>query len=506
MECRCHPGHVLHIDSCLDRCPASTYFLSTYPNSTIEKPLTLQTTTEDVVLLHGGVGECRHCPHACKACDSSMRCNTCHNGYVLRYKDSGNNSNLPQEVAQLECATACGDGYYTEESQTGVCVKCDGLCKTCKTKNLCLSCHPNSFLTPNGSCVEECPSGYFTSLEDINQYDVIENEDTHSSMGIPYTNFRCKDCHSSCANCSGTSSNECLSCKPGLAWNILTKSCHPCDPGRYFDTSIHINQCQNCHNDCALCHGSNINECDKCKPPLRKDNWNKTCVPCCGSAQEFPSHKIQSVMLQQASFSSLPTTSTQKGLPKYCCQCDKHFNCISPSYEEKLDDGSGKRSIFMGNVGVPSMVSASRRTLMLLSVFVIICFVSFVIFKRWKRELRRRKGQGNGKRKHLAEQLVSLFSSSWEKKDGGNKRHRNGGLYSYRQVPTNSFRDSIPSNKIEDLDDSDSEEEYDCNVGRTNGSRNLHNLYNGQQPNSDSLKLFPVANSTRNKEQTFRKL
>ena len=496
----CHPGHVLHIDSCSDHCPPSTYFISTYFNSTTEKALT--TTKIENVLPQGGAGECRHCPHTCKTCDNLMRCTACHKGYVLRDKEYTNNLDLPQEeVGWVECATSCGDGYYTEESQQRVCRKCSEPCKTCSSKATCLSCHPNSFLTPNGSCVKECPNGYFRFLGEVIPYDDIEDEDSSYSLEIPYSNFWCKDCHSSCATCSGPSGNECLSCKPGFAWSKLTKSCLPCDPGRYFDKAS--NQCQNCHNDCAICHGPNLNDCDRCKPPLRKDNWNQTCAPCCGSAREVARYNMRSDIVQDTLFSSLPSIRIQNETPKYCCQCDKHFTCLSPSYEGKFDDGSGKRSIFVGSTRMSSMVSASTKSLMLLSIFVMACFVTFLILKRRKRMQRRRNSQASGKRKRVSERLLSLFSFPREKKydniEVKYKKPRNGNLYSYRQIPTSSSGNGIPEDYLQNLEDSDSEE-YDHDEEKRNHSRKLYNLYIDQEDNQDTHNLLPGTNLIRNKE------
>ena len=398
---------------------------------------------------------------------------------------------------------SCGDGYYTEKSQPGVCTKCDARCKTCKTKEYCVSCNSKYFLSPNGTCVKECTSGYLTSLDDINsQYELIEDDD------ISYPYIECNDCHQSCKNCSGPGDDACISCKIGLGLNIKTKSCHPCDPGRYFDATITINQCQNCHNECDLCHGPTIEECDKCKLPLARDKWNKTCVPCCGSTQKALNHKIpQKNILEHmptSSFSSTPLSTSLKSeaIVTYCCECNKHHACVSPAFEEKPDDASGKRSILIGNVELTSMASSSRKTLMLVSFLVILCFISFVIFKRCKREKRRRKGQVNGKRKHLAEQLVKLFSTSRDRKNGGHKNHRNGGLYAYSQVPTNSLRNTHTMGSLEDIEDSeDSVDDFEYEqVGRRNCARTMHALYlNDNKDNTDNIKLIPSANSNLNR-------
>ena len=494
----CNPGHVLHIDSCSDHCPPSTYFLSSISNSSIERQLT---TIDDMLL-----GECRHCPHTCKTCETPMRCQTCQNGYFLRSKGS---SNTPRTMFETECVPSCGDGYYTEKSQPGVCLKCDARCETCKTKDYCLSCTENFVLSQNGSCVTECPSGYVASVEEIN--DVYEEMEDEERRAFPY--LECNDCHGSCTNCSGPGFNECLSCKPGLGYDVATKSCHSCDPGRYFHSTK--NQCQNCHIDCDLCHGPNIEHCDKCKLPLARDKWNKTCVRCCESSQETLTNKIKTATLiveEQTSTPSSTKNVSLKATAAYCCQCDKHFNCINPAYEDRgEDDASGKRSIFIGSVEMPSMVSASRKTLMFVTCLVILAFFAFVILKRWKRIEKRRRGksQVNGKRKQLSNELAKLFSFSRRKiKNGGNRDSRNGDSYVYSQIPTSSSRNHYTMGSLADIEDSEDSESYEDEVEIRNGKRTLRKPYiNGNEGGSSQSQLIPSSNSTqRNNGNIFEKL
>jgi hypothetical protein len=132
-----------------------------------------------------------------------------------------------------------------------------------------------------------------------------------------------------------------------------------------------------------------------------------------------------------------------------------------------------------------------------------------VIFKRCKREKRRRKGQVNGKRKHLAEKLVKLFSTSKDRINGGQKNHRNGGLYSYSQVPTNSLKNTHTMGSLEDIEDSeDSGDDCEYEVGRRNCARSMHTLYlNDNNGNTDNIKLIPSANSSLNRNgNIFEKL
>ena len=68
----------LHIDSCTEVCPKETY-------------------------LEGG--ECKHCPHACSACDGHAHCTQCQPGYFL-LQNTFNKS--------AECVESCGVGMYPD--------------------------------------------------------------------------------------------------------------------------------------------------------------------------------------------------------------------------------------------------------------------------------------------------------------------------------------------------------------------------------------------------------
>ena len=464
----CPPGHVLHIDSCSDRCPPSTYFLSSISNSSVERQL----TTIDEMLL----GECRHCPHACETCDSPLKCKSCHNGYVLRPIGEEHNLQLHQTGFETECVTSCGDGYFMDETEPNVCKRCDSRCKTCKNKNTCLSCKSKYFLSPSGDCAEQCNRGFITTINDYSN--TFEDEEGRISQDATFLLvFKCAGCHQSCENCSGPGHDECISCKPGLGYSIMTKSCHPCDPGRYFDSKIK-NQCRDCHMDCDLCHGPDIETCDKCKFPLARDKWNKTCVRCCDDSQDAIPNQIKSEVVEkpQPSVSTIKSSKLLKGKKEYCCQCDKLFNCVNPAYQQKLDeDASGKRSIFSKNTEIPSiMVSTSRKTLVLVSCLLIIGFFVFFISKKWKREKRRRKSQVNGKRRHLVDKLANIFSSS---RNGGHKKmnRHNGGTYAYSKVPTNQLRDSQTMGSLDDSDGSEDSDGYEMEVGIRNGiTKPLH--------------------------------
>lgn len=55
--------------------------------------------------------------------------------------------------ADFTTTKLCPDGYFSDSTKEGVCMKCDPLCKTCQgTSSTCTSCHLNSILTTAGEC------------------------------------------------------------------------------------------------------------------------------------------------------------------------------------------------------------------------------------------------------------------------------------------------------------------------------------------------------------------
>ena len=214
----CNGNHSLHIDTCVDECPAETY-------------------------LEKRARECRHCPHACKRCSDYDACTSCHAGYYLQ-------RNLLSKV--LECVDSCGVGMYPDANAT--CQTCSANCKACTGPDSCISCRPSKLLT-KGKCQTKCSDGYFLSTS--------------------YKKVRCLKCHPSCKTCSGSTHQHCTSCPPGAAYN--KQSCLSCKSGQFFGNGT----CRECHPRCKSCTGPSSSDCTSCSLPTMLDKWNKSCVPCC---------------------------------------------------------------------------------------------------------------------------------------------------------------------------------------------------------------------------------
>lgn len=158
----CHPGQLLHINSCLDgSCPDSTFQSN---------------------------NECRHCAHACSKCSSLQKCDTCHSGYYL--------------TSTGHCVPACPPGEYP--SQTDGCQLCPSACLDCVNATTCSVCKDKTpLLTSDGGCLDRCPLGTFKGAHN-----------------------RCLPCHGSCYSCTGPGKNDCTSCPQGTRLHDYTcESC-----------------------------------------------------------------------------------------------------------------------------------------------------------------------------------------------------------------------------------------------------------------------------------------
>ena len=123
---------------------------------------------------------------------------------------------------------------------------CDPSCFSCtgEAVNQCISCSILLFLTPNSTCVNECPPLYYGNL----------------------TESKCLKCDSSCLNCSGGNSSYCLSCNTGFYLqlsNSPSNCLNSCIIGYYPDNQT--NTCELCYFLCESCSDSSNSSCFSCK-------------------------------------------------------------------------------------------------------------------------------------------------------------------------------------------------------------------------------------------------
>lgn len=225
---------------------------------------------------HGNLNICEPCHASCRSC-SGPDANQC-----LDCKPT------PAPLIYFidnTCIATCPALHYADFGL--VCRKCFETCLTCNGiyKISCLTCDHGS-TTPfyhQQECLEECPPKLFPSPTKI-----------------------CLDCHSTCEECNGISSTQCLKCEDGkflkngscipacglgFYQNTVTNTCDPCTlncdvcnttqctkcqsgkkleqgvckascSSNYYESSTDV--CTNCHYTCSTCSGSNFYQCSTC--------------------------------------------------------------------------------------------------------------------------------------------------------------------------------------------------------------------------------------------------
>ncbi|XP_045551338.1 extracellular matrix organizing protein FRAS1 isoform X3 [Salmo salar] len=218
----CPQGSAMHHGKCISHCPEQHYI--------------------------DDHGRCRACHSSCWSCSgpSVSQCTLCSQGLSLH---------------QGQCLEACGEGLYHQEQ---TCHICHPSCRRClgPLASDCLRClKPEEALlprnthahrtTPHGVCVATCPARFYLDA-------------LHT----------CRECHTSCLQCTGRSGQNCTSCTPPYV--LLEGQCVlSCPPG----FNIQDNTCQGCHPSCQECSGPSKADCVSC-PPLAKFH-NGYCTTSC---------------------------------------------------------------------------------------------------------------------------------------------------------------------------------------------------------------------------------
>ncbi|XP_029574000.1 extracellular matrix organizing protein FRAS1 [Salmo trutta] len=227
----CSPGSAMHHGKCISHCPDQHYLDS-----------------------HG---HCRACHSFCWSCSGAAvsQCTVCTQGLSLH---------------QGQCLEACGQGLY---HQDGTCLNCHPSCRTCvgPLSSDCLRClkpeealqpltSPPHTPLPHGVCVAECPATFYL--------------DAQHTCRVFSLSWSISECHTSCLQCTGGSSQNCTSCGPPYV--LQEGQCVPrCHPGH----TVQDNTCQGCHPSCQECSGTSQADCVSC-PPLANFN-NGYCRTSC---------------------------------------------------------------------------------------------------------------------------------------------------------------------------------------------------------------------------------
>lgn len=144
------------------------------------------------------------------------------------------------------CAYACQSGQYVSSTSPKQCLSCSSNCVKCATDAThCTFCGLDGglqmYLTPTYTCNLTCPEKYF--------------RDTLSKS--------CVQCHSTCYNCTGSSSSSCTSCSiiSGQQYylRINNSTCGPHCTTSYFIGPDSTFLCDQCDISCLSCTAANTN-------------------------------------------------------------------------------------------------------------------------------------------------------------------------------------------------------------------------------------------------------
>uniref|UniRef100_A0A3Q3MJW6 Growth factor receptor domain-containing protein n=1 Tax=Mastacembelus armatus TaxID=205130 RepID=A0A3Q3MJW6_9TELE len=153
-------------------------------------------------------------------------------------------------------ASKCLSHQYAD--QDGECHPCHKYCHRCSGpgKTHCLTCYQKHLLLSesNGTCVDECPAGYFK--DELGQ--------------------KCEACHPSCQSC-----DSCLSCALGLTYLQKEGRCLlSCPQGYYHDTAH--STCEPCHCGCLYFSLSTLSSVPHQDSGHTCEDCDSSCLECRG--------------------------------------------------------------------------------------------------------------------------------------------------------------------------------------------------------------------------------
>ncbi|KAJ7171966.1 insulin-like growth factor binding protein [Mycena filopes] len=270
-----------------DTCSCATYSESTSSDClTCASPQYLtgfNQSCPDCTFVDGSA--CSSCDTSCATCSGFGTCLTCPS---TSYFDAG------------ECVPTCPDGTTSLNGDT-----CDACDSSCTTASDCSTCAPTlQYFTGLNQCVDTCPDGTFvdgavcsscdsscatrttssstaclTCSSDFHKFDsVVERvgtcPDGTTMNGGAYPRFSdtCNAFDSSCATCSGSTSNDCSTCAPTQYHTGSNQCVDTCPSGTFVKGTA-------CSSDssCATCSGSGTDTCLTCSSDFHFDSGE--CVP-----------------------------------------------------------------------------------------------------------------------------------------------------------------------------------------------------------------------------------
>jgi proprotein convertase subtilisin/kexin type 5 len=113
----------------------------------------------------------------------------------------------------------------------------------------------NDVISVDGQCLNTCP----------------DEESTFSG-----DNLHCQACSNGCKTCSGSYSNQCLSCMTSYYTHLVNQCVATCPTGFY----LNGNACSPCDTSCYECSGGNFDNCTECAGSYKKYLGNQCKDPC----------------------------------------------------------------------------------------------------------------------------------------------------------------------------------------------------------------------------------
>jgi proprotein convertase subtilisin/kexin type 5 len=196
----------------------------------------------------------------------------------------------------------CVEGEYLS---SGVCSACDTNCLTCLmygstsftigNGTYCLTCATSKSLF-GSSCVDACPSGYYSSVS------------------------VCELCMSNCLNC--TASNSCSACQSGFS--LYSNSClYTCPASTVSVTNASTLQasCLACPSNCLSCSSLAAPQCNNCLNGFYL--YNGGCLSNCSSVSLYVSYQMTCAVCQCLTCSTFAFNCTACANPYnlYNSQC-----------------------------------------------------------------------------------------------------------------------------------------------------------------------------------------
>ncbi|TRY85660.1 hypothetical protein DNTS_020362 [Danionella cerebrum] len=248
--CR-EPSSLLMNGRCLQSCPEGFFAKGKVCAACLPSCATCENEFECTECAGSSLLSGRQCVTSCERglFAAHTHCLSCHDSCALckgaEPQDCLSCSDPTHILKNGRCISDCGPGFYTSQ---GHCYACDPSCETCHPSSpSCLSCHPGHALH-HGKCVAQCPSHYY--------------KDDHS---------HCQDCDASCRVCVGPDSSDCVQCMKQeevlqpLNGYVSHGSCiSACKPRHYLDT---YRTCRECHSSCSDCTGGSFQNCTLCLEP-----------------------------------------------------------------------------------------------------------------------------------------------------------------------------------------------------------------------------------------------